>query len=68
MKKTIEIDGFFTVSQAERIKEKLQGKTYMEFNVTIGGGYMKQISIDTEYKTSREDIKQTVLHYLLNSL
>lgn len=29
------IDGYFTKNQAEKIKEKMQGKTFFNFNIEI---------------------------------
>ena len=31
------IDGYFSNDQCKKIKEKLQGKTFMNFNIEYGG-------------------------------
>ena len=32
-----EIEGYLNTEQCKRIKEKVQGKTYLKFNVEYGG-------------------------------
>lgn len=64
--KRYEIEGYFSNSQAEKIKQKLQGKTYMNFNVEYGGmAGNNTIIITSNEAESDEDLKDFVIFYVL---
>ena len=71
MKTYYTLKGYFNKKQANRIKEKFQGKTYYNFNVEISNmnGNCK-IVISTDYKIDDEEqeqeFKNMVNHYAFN--
>lgn len=66
-----EIGGYFSVKQCEKIKEKLQGKTFLNFDIQYGGyGEQNQIiSVGSEIDDcSPEELKNLFIHYCLAEL
>ena len=67
--KMYEIEGYFSNNQVERIKQKLQGKTYMNFNVEYGGiADNNTIIVTSDEAESDEDLKEFVIFYILTLL
>lgn len=61
--------GYFTVSQCEKLKEKLDGKTFMNFKI----GYSNQagnctLIISTDYQETEQEIKAFFLSCVVSSL
>lgn len=61
--------GYFTKSSCEKIKKKMQGKTYMNFDV----GYSNfagncTLIIKTDYEAEPKKIKNFFLYCALNQL
>lgn len=64
------IEGYFFPEQAKKIKETLQGKTYFDFQVSHGGvagNHTITVISHTEGYTN-EDLKNMVIHYIMNSI
>lgn len=61
--------GYFTKSACEKIKEKMQGKTYMNFEITYSNfaGNCTLI-IQTDYEAEPREIKNFFLNCALNQL
>lgn len=66
---TFEELGYFTKSACERIKEKMQGKTFMNFDIAYGNfaGNCTLI-IKTDYEAEPQEIKNFFLNCALNQL
>ena len=63
------VDGYFSKKQCERIKEQMQGKTYMNFNIEYGGmAGNNQIIITSNEDISDKELKKMFIHYALNLL
>jgi hypothetical protein len=61
--------GFFTEGQCKRIKEKLQGKTYMDFDITWSNEAGNcTLIVRTEYDGTFEEIKSMFFNLVLSSL
>ena len=62
--------GYFTDTACQRIKEKLEGKTYMHFQ--IGWSNWANVNcvliIKTDYDATPEEIKNTFIWLALNEL
>lgn len=61
--------GYFTVSQCEMLKEKLDGKTYMNFEI----GYSNQagnctLIVCTDYQDTEQEIKNFFLSCVVSTL
>ena len=65
-----EIPGLHSSQTAKNIKEKLDGKTYMDFEVQFGGyGAMNQtVSIVTNYETTQKEFEDFVLYVAFSEL
>jgi len=64
-----QIEGYFSTRQCGKIKEKLQGKTYMNFNIECGGvAGNNEIVVTSNYDGTNEDLKEMFIHYVLNCL
>lgn len=68
---TCEINGLFSKKQCEKIKEKMQGKTFLKFDIQYGGyGEQNQtISVcsnNDEY--SPEELKEVFIYFCLTEL
>lgn len=61
--------GYFTKSACEKIKEKMQGETYMNFDVDYSNcaGNCTLI-IKTDYEAEPQEIKNSFLYCALNQL
>ena len=66
---TFEELGYFTKSACEKIKDKMQGKTYMNFDITYGNfaGNCTLI-IRTDYDAEPQKIKIFFLNCALNQI
>ena len=66
----ISIDGYFSKDVCEKLKEKLSGQTYMNFQI----GYSNcagncTLMISTNYPdTTEEELHDMFLHFVLNML
>jgi len=63
--------GYFSDNEVARIKEKLQGKSFMKFEISSGGiGTMNQVLTVTTDRpdTSEEELKGMFLHMALSEL
>lgn len=59
--------GYFTLSECQRIKEKAQGKTYMNFDIRWHGIAGNNILIvRTDYNESEAYIKNFFLKWMLS--
>ena len=59
----------FCKAQGEKIKEKLDGKTYMDFRILVcpaGGEY--EIIAETNYNGTEDEILGMFMHLLATSL
>ena len=61
--------GYFTESQCEMLKEKLDGNTYMNFEI----GYSNQagnctLIVRTDYQDTEQEIKNFFLSCVVNTL
>ena len=68
MKTYYTLNGYFSKNQANRIKEKFQGKTYYNFNVEVANLQTNyEVTISTDYKIDDEEqeqeFKNMVNHY-----
>ena len=65
-----EIDGYFNNKQCERIKEKVQGKTYLNFNVEYGGiaGNNTMIITSNIEGCSDKELETMFIFYALNQI
>ena len=63
--------GYFSKNQVNRIKEKLEGKTFMKFEISSGGiGTMNQVlTVSTNRPdTPEEELRGMFLNVALNEL
>lgn len=61
--------GFFSIKECERIKECLQGKTYMNFDIAWSNNVGNcTLIIKTDYNDTEEKIKNFFIGYALRSL
>lgn len=69
MKKTqFIVDGYFSENQAKKIKEKLQGKTYFNFNIGLSncaGNYKLTVTAEN---ADLEEAKMMFYYVALNEL
>ena len=68
---TYEVPGYFSKSRAEVIKQKLQGRTYYNFNVQYGGmADNNKIFVSSEYdvKGKKKEFEEMVIFFVFNEL
>lgn len=64
-----EIDGYFNTEQCKVIKEKTQGKTYLNFNVEYGGmAGNNTIIVSSKNGQDDEELKEMFIYYALNQI
>jgi hypothetical protein len=65
-----QIQGYFSTKDCQRIKEKLQGKTYMNFNIQYGGiaGNNEIIVTSNNENYNDSELKEMFIHCALTSL
>lgn len=78
MKITATIEGYFTEEQAKKIKEKMQGKTYLKFNVDYSneaGNCAIVVTTDNydenEYDTPyefRQALREDFMYYTISEM
>lgn len=64
------LGGYYTESDAKKIKEKTEGKTYMNFIVETSneaGNYKIMVST-IRANTSEEELKEMFYYYILTNL
>ena len=66
---TIDLGNIGSKKQADKIKETLQGQTFMDLQV-IATPYMDNwpVTVATDYETTEDELKDFVLFYLAISL
>ena len=64
------VEGYFSKEQCIRIKEKLQGKTYFNFNIQYGGmaGNNNIIVTSDNKDHNNEELKSMFIFNVLNLL
>lgn len=63
------IDGYFSKDRCELIKEKLTGKTYLNFQFQYGGvADNKVLSVYTDQETTKEELESMFIYVLINEL
>ena len=61
--------GYFTESQCKAIREALQGKTYMRFNIHWGGvAGNNTLIVSTDYDAAENEVKYTFIALALAEL
>lgn len=63
--------GYFTENQCKRIKEKMQGKTFFNFDISYSnqaGNCILIINSDNTNDYTPQDLKEMFLHYCLSQL
>ncbi|MDR0300631.1 MAG: hypothetical protein LBI13_11235 [Streptococcaceae bacterium] len=68
---TYKIEGLFSTEKAKEIKEKLDGKTFMNFRIEYGGyGTMNQtITVSTDRPdTSKKELRDMFIWVALEAL
>ena len=64
-----EIDGYFNTEQCKKIKDKMQGKTFMKFDIQYGGiAGNNQLIVMSNSDYNDEELKEMFVHYALNQL
>lgn len=65
-----QIEGYFSKKQCENIKQKLEGKTYMNFHIEYGGYAHNNIIIVTSSNENynNEELKEMFIYCSLTSL
>ena len=63
----IMIEGYFPKEICEKLKEKLSGKTYMQFEISYSNYCGNcNLSVSTKYpRTSKKDLKEMFMHCAL---
>lgn len=66
----VSIDGYFTKSAAEKLVEKLSGKTYMNFEISFSNecGNCTLIVETKRPKTSKKELKEMFIFSALSEL
>ncbi|MEX3623735.1 hypothetical protein [Viridibacillus arvi] len=63
------LEGYYTDETAKNLVEKMQGKTFMNFNITYSGGVNCSIVVSTEREdTSKEELLGMFVYCGLNLL
>lgn len=64
-----EIDGYFSRNQCENIKQKLEGKTFMNFHIEysgFAGNYT--ITVTSDIEESDKELSEMFIYYTLGTL
>lgn len=63
------VNGYFSKSDAESIKAKLDGKTYMNFHVEISNMAGNcQITVSSDYPETEEELRDMFFWFALGEL
>jgi hypothetical protein len=63
-----QIEGYFSTKQCEKIKERLEGKTFMKFHIEYGGVAGNNAIIVTGNAESDDELREMFIHCALTSL
>lgn len=64
-----ELPGFYSTKQCQRIKEKLQGRTFMNFDVQYGGvAGNNSILITSNEECDEKELQHMIMFFILNEI
>ena len=70
MKTQVMIDGYFSMQDCEKLKEKLSGKTYMQFEISYSNyaGNCNLIVSTSREDTDKKELLEMFVWYALSEL
>lgn len=64
-----EVDGYFSRSTCENIKQKFEGKTFMNFHIEYGGfAGNYTITVTSDIEENDKELAEMFIHYVLANL